>query len=145
MSNLVILEDGGAWKAAGWAWQRTPRLIAAELTDLEFAAWLEEFAEENRNATDLDLRQISPAFRPDFMEAAKRAYRRTADDNGSELSDPAFLEGWRDRFSQLISMIDLFEKDLSIEDVRSIRVDVPTRERRLGPAWDRAGSTQRDD
>lgn len=135
MSNLIVLEDGGAWKAAGWAWAEAVRMIADEFGG-EFGEWLAEFADQQRNGHRLDLRELAPRFRRDFHGSARRAYARALAGNGEGWSQPERFPGWRDHFGRLILMVEALDSGRPTDGLRDYPRLIPASGYQLGPGWD---------
>ena len=110
MTASITIEDGQDWWAANWAYDAVVEQIAKQLfadpSQREFAAWLRERTCEinGPGVGYVDVRELAPADRLAFREAAKRAYKEALNTGPAGWFDPLAFPGWLASFERLLQM-----------------------------------------
>jgi hypothetical protein len=143
VAGFIVLEDGRAYAASGWATDATLRVVARSVEDEPLRTWL--LAQQRAfgsGITNVDLRELAPQHRPVMRSAIRDAYRQVGIDGGFEdlvqEQDPG--PGWIRRLGELVEMLDRAEAGEAPEVFNPhMRELLPASGRRAGPGWDSLG------
>ena len=137
MAGFIVLEDGRAYAASNWATDATLRAIAAAVPDPPLQAWLLS-QQRGGGLTNVDLRELAPHCRPLVRTAIREAYRRIEEGGGVEdFAETEFADGWRQRFGELVEMVERFESGEPPEAFNPHMNElIPPSGARSGPGWD---------
>lgn len=142
MAGFIVLEDGRAYAASGWATDATLRVIARSLKDEPLRSWL--LAQQRvvgSGLTTVDLRELAPRCRPEMRAAIRDAYHRVGADGGFEdlVAGQEPGASWIQRLGELVEMLDRSESGETPEAFNPhMRGLLPATGRRTGPGWDGA-------
>jgi hypothetical protein len=142
VAAFIDLDDGRTWRAANWAYDAVVEAIAGVLnrTELEreLAAWLRSQTCRvcGPGLGSVDVRELSPACRAAFREAAGRAYRTAESAGGEGWHDPTFFPGWLVKFKELLRMWEAIDR--GEPPAIGGQCAEPTG-RRVGPGWEADG------
>jgi hypothetical protein len=143
VAGFIVLEDGRAYAASGWATDATLRVIARSVEDEPLRSWLlaQQGVFVGSGLTAVDLRELAPQCRPVMRSAIRDAYHRVDVDGGFEDLVPGQEPGasWIQRLGELVEMLDRSEAGEAPEAFNPhMRQLLPASGHEAGPGWDRA-------
>ena len=139
MAGFIVLDDGRAYAAAGWAFRDTIRAIASALPNhsegIALAHWLTNDPIVQVYLT-VDVRGLARRSREMFLTAIPSAFKSQIE-SGPTLSDEGRLwQEWIERFRDLVKMVECVQRGEPPNEFNPHMIDVvPMTFERYGPGW----------
>ena len=149
MSGFITIEDGRSYARANWAYDAVIDSIADDLPDSplgnDFRAWLLDQRCFDRatgaivcgnGLGSVDLRELSPACRELFWQAAQTAYDRCEQTGGESWSDPEMFPKWLKSFAELLFLHETYRDGEPVHDFNPhMNGLIPPTDQKVGPGW----------
>jgi hypothetical protein len=145
MAGFIVLQDGRAYAASNWGFDRTVAAIAAVLSERKesqaLAEWLMQQSSEivGMGMGKVDIRELTAQNRELFINAVREAFKRAEAQDLGGWYDPQLFPSWLGRFQDLVTMLDSIERGEPPATFNPHMRDVckPSGEH-SGPGWDSA-------
>jgi hypothetical protein len=139
MAGFIVLNDGRAYAASNWAFRATVEAIAEALPRTSEATNLAEWLRHDPSVQiyyNVDVRELAPANRELFQEAAEVAFKVQKARGPTGWSSPELWDGWINRFSEFLKMIECVRRGEPAHGFNPHMKDtVPPTGQRSGPGW----------
>lgn len=139
MAGFIVLDDGRAYAAAGWATDAVIRAVSGELCDGEFKEWLLQQQRDRvgLGMTNVDMGTIAPHHRRELKQAIRAARARMGPEPPASWGDAKLWPGWLVRFDELVQMLDSIDRGEPPEAYNPhMRATIPQPNERQGPGWE---------
>jgi hypothetical protein len=142
MGGFIILNDGGAWTAANWAYDVAIRYIAEALPSTQEAIALSKWLLQQTSEIQgmgleyVDLRELTAENQALFIQAVRKAIMNIKDRGAEGWSDASVFSAWKEYFEVLLKLIESIERgEPSSMFNPHMEEIIPPTGKRSGPGW----------